>query len=202
MNRFIKRVIHVGLRQKNRVVWRLNRLWFRCFETFSLTSCHLGARCCFQVPVRVGGGQGTLTIGMQNSFGFAPATRLGRGTILLQPRSPGARIVIGNGNAFSNNVTVAANESVSIGDDCLIGDLVAIMDCDFHETSPATRRRSHGQTAPVILGNNVWLGSRVVVCKGVTIGENSVVAVGSVVTKSVPPNTLVGGVPAKVIRVI
>ena len=95
-----------------------------------------------------------------------------------------------------------ANDCIAIGNKCQIGDLVAIYDSDFHEISPATRNRSTGPSAPVRIGNNVWLGSRVMVLKGVAIGDNSVIAAMSVVTKSVPPNSLAAGIPAKVIRSI
>ncbi|HEY9175929.1 MAG TPA: DapH/DapD/GlmU-related protein [Verrucomicrobiae bacterium] len=97
-------------------------------------------------------------------------------------------------------MTLVANERIVIGDGCQIGDQVAIYDCDFHEINPATRNRSCGPTQPVSVGNNVWLGSRVMVLKGVNIGDNSVVAAMSVVTKSIPPNSVAAGVPAKVVR--
>jgi maltose O-acetyltransferase len=84
----------------------------------------------------------------------------------------------------------------------LIGDQVTILDCDFHEISPITRMNGVGPIEPVVIGDNVWLGSRVMVLKGVTIGENSVVAAMSVVTKSIPPNSIAVGNPARVIRSI
>lgn len=153
----------------------------------------------FNVPVR-GDGAGTLVIGKHNSFGFRPCIRLGSGAILIQARHPNAEIFIGEGNAFSNNISIVANERITIGDRCRIGDMVAIWDCDFHELQPETRNRSHGATAPVHIGNNVWLGSRAIVMKGVTIGDNSVIAAMSVVTKSIPPNCIAAGFPARVVR--
>jgi len=155
----------------------------------------------FNVPVR-GAGKGILIIGNRNAFGYGPAPRLGTGEILLQARDHKATISIGDANTFSNNVVIVANEKVVIGDGCQIGDPVAIYDCDFHEISPAVRNRSFGPTQPVIIGNNVWLGSRVMVLKGVTIGDNSVIGAMSVVTKSIPSNCIVAGNPAKVIRAI
>jgi maltose O-acetyltransferase len=95
-----------------------------------------------------------------------------------------------------------ATKSIVIGNGCQIGDLVAIYDTDFHEINPATRNNSTGECAPVHIGNNVWLGSRVIVLKGVTIGDNSVVAAMSVVTKSLPTNCIAAGVPAKVVKAI
>lgn len=133
-------------------------------------------------------------------LGFSAAFRLGSGEILLQARDVNAVIEVGDGNWFSNNISIVANERIVIGNGCQIGDLVAIYDSDFHELNPATRTRSGGPSAPVIIGNNVWLGSRVMVLKGVTIGDNSVVGAMSVVTKSIPANCVAAGNPARVIR--
>lgn len=155
----------------------------------------------FNVPVR-GDGEGTLIIGNRNLFGYRPAPRLGTGEILLQARHPSATLTIGDANIFSNNVSIVANGEIAIGFGCQIGDQVSVYDCDFHEINPQTRCQSVGPVRPVSIGNNVWLGSRVMVLKGVTIGENSVVAAMSVVTKSVPANCIVGGNPAKIIRSI
>jgi len=155
----------------------------------------------FNVPLR-GEGEGTLLIGDRSWFGYRPAFRLGTGEILLQARHRNATITIGEANTFSNNVCICSNEQITIGDNCQIGDLVSIFDCDFHEINPATRNHSAGLTKPVIIGNNVWLGSRVLVLKGVTIGDNSVIAAASVVTKRIPANCIAGGNPAKIIRFI
>lgn len=75
-----------------------------------------------------------------------------------------------------------------------------IMDSDFHDLDPATRHSGTGGALPVQIGNNVWLGSRVIVQKGVSIGDNSVIAAGAVVTRPVPANVVAGGNPARVIR--
>ena len=174
------------------------RARFLHLECRSLAHLDLDDTTTFSVPVRCQG-QGSLNLGARNVLGYRGAARLGTGEILIQPRAPASEIIIGEGNSFNNNVSIVANERILIGNHCLIGDMVAIYDCDFHELAPGTRNRSHGQTAPVTVEDNVWLGSRVVVLKGVTIGQNSVVGAVSVVTRSVPPNTIVAGIPAKVI---
>jgi maltose O-acetyltransferase len=130
------------------------------------------------------------------------APRFGSGEILLQPRNPDSIIAIGAETIFSNNVSVVAMESIRIGSKCRIGDFVQIFDCDFHEVDPARRDSGVGRINPVALGNNVWLGSRVIVLRGVSIGDNSVVGAGSVVTHSIPSNSLAVGVPAKVVRTL
>jgi len=88
------------------------------------------------------------------------------------------------------------SHSISIGDNVFIGDNSIIRDNDYHFVSGG----SNGSTAPVNIGNNVWIGMNVTILKGVTIGDGAVVATNSLVNKGVPPNTMVGGIPAKVIR--
>ncbi len=155
----------------------------------------------FEAPVR-SDGAGSLSIGSGNSFGYGMAPRFGDGEILLQPRRREAVLEIGSNNAFSNNITVIANEKIVIGNDCLIGDRVSIFDSDFHEIDPALRRSGSGPSKPVSIGNNVWIGSGVVILKGVTVGDNSVIGVMSVVNRSVPANCVAVGNPARNVRTI
>lgn len=171
------------------------------FERLRRMDVRAGAGNRAQVPLR-GAGRGSLRIGTGNVFGFDGAMKLGSGAILLQPREKNAVIEIGDGNLLSNNVAIVANQRISIGDGCQIGDMVCIYDSDFHEIAPLTRNRSAGVISPVKVGNNVWLGSRVMVLKGVTIGDNSVIGAMSLVTRSIPANCIAAGVPARVIRTI
>ena len=114
-----------------------------------------------------------------------------------------------------NGALVMAEEKIQIGSHCLISWNVGIADSDFHPLDPAQRlldaqalapffkdrpARPKLKTAPVKIGDNVWIGMNAVILKGVTIGDNSVVAAGSVVSKSVAPNTVVAGNPAVVVR--
>lgn len=108
----------------------------------------------------------------------------------------GARISIGKGTYLNRNTHIVAAESVSIGQDCKIAWDVLIMDTDQHGLQP-------GQEAvakPVTIENNVWIGARSIILKGVTVGHNSVVAAGAIVTKDVPPFSVVANPPARVIR--
>lgn len=182
---------------------RCRQTWnrFRFLSAQRLAQCpvELGKHCVFHVPVR-NDGAGVLSLGDRNVFGSPASVRLGNGGILIQARGPGARVQIGNENLFSNNVAIVAGELITIGNGCQIGDLVTVFDCDFHELNPATRCRSAGPTRPVRIGSNVWLGSRVMVLKGVSIGDNAVIAAASVVTHDVPANSVAAGVPAHVIR--
>lgn len=79
---------------------------------------------------------------------------------------------------------------------------MVVIDSDFHEIDPDLRKRSTGPSEAVNIGDNVWLGSRSIVLKGVTIGDNSVVDAMSLVNKSIPANCVAAGNPAKVIRKI
>src|SRR5207237_3719824 len=104
---------------------------------------------------------------------------------------------------------------IAIGTHCLVSWNVGIADSDFHPLEPAQRlvdaealapfyssraARPKLRTAPVIIGDNVWIGMNATILKGVSIGQNSVVAAGSVVTKSVPANVVVAGNPAVVVK--
>jgi maltose O-acetyltransferase len=154
-----------------------------------------------QVPVRCDG-IGRVEIGSGVVLGYRPAMRLGSGEILLQARGRNATIKISEGALFNNNVSLIAVDSIAIGKGCQIGDNVCLMDCDFHEIAPSTRNRSPGEARPVVIGDNVWLGSRVIVLKGVEIGDNTVVAAGSIVTRSLPSDVVAAGTPARVVRSI
>jgi acetyltransferase-like isoleucine patch superfamily enzyme len=110
----------------------------------------------------------------------------------------GAVLEIGDDVLLNQGVNIYVSSRVTIGSHSKLADLVAIYDTDFHEVEPGADIRR----APVVLGENVWLGRGVLVLPGVTIGDHSVVAAGSVVLDDVPPNTLVAGTPAKVVRAL
>jgi acetyltransferase-like isoleucine patch superfamily enzyme len=114
-----------------------------------------------------------------------------------------------------NGALVMTEEKIEIGSNCLISWNVGIADSDFHPLEPAQRLidaralapffkdrplRPKLKTAPVKICDNVWIGMNAVILKGVTVGDNSVVAAGSVVTKSVEPNVVVAGNPAVVVK--
>lgn len=82
---------------------------------------------------------------------------------------------------------------IYIGDCTVISENVIIRDCDNHNISD----NDYVKTKPIHIGNHVWIGMRATILKGVTIGDGAIVAAGAVVTKDVPPKTLVGGIPQK-----
>lgn len=115
-------------------------------------------------------------------------------------------IVIGNDVSFSQNVHVAASLKVVIGDGCLIGSDVLITDHDHSFGSQmfdiAPKNRPLKVKGDTFLGKNVWLGDNVKVLSGVNLGENTVVAANSVVTKSFPGRVVLAGNPAVIVKEI
>ena len=93
------------------------------------------------------------------------------------------------------------NSRVVIGEDCLIAELVSIRDHDHRFADLDVPIRAQGaDVAEVNIGRNVWIGSKATVLKGVTIGDDAIVGAGAVVTRDVPANAIVIGVPARVVR--
>jgi acetyltransferase-like isoleucine patch superfamily enzyme len=115
-------------------------------------------------------------------------------SIVVGPR---ATLEIGDATYFSGG-TVLCSESITIGERCGIAWDSYIADSDMHEVVADGEALPH--TAPVVIGDHVWIASGARIMKGVTIGDGAIVASGAVVTKDVEPRTLVGGVPARVIR--
>ncbi len=117
----------------------------------------------------------------------------------LEIVAAGGTLEIGANSYINYGCSISASQLVCIGPRANIGTYVILMDNDFHRLDPA-RRLERPESAPIILEENVWLGARVIVLRGVTIGKGSVVGAGSVVTHDIPPNSLAVGMPARVIR--
>ncbi|WP_158820343.1 sugar O-acetyltransferase [Granulicella sp. S156] len=114
--------------------------------------------------------------------------------------SGGLNIRVGRKVFINQCCTIYDMGGVDIGDLVMIGPNVNIITAG-HPLEPS-QRRAYVESKPIVIEKNVWIATGVTILGGVTVGENSVVAAGAVVTKDVPPNCLVGGVPAKVIRSI
>jgi acetyltransferase-like isoleucine patch superfamily enzyme len=111
----------------------------------------------------------------------------------------GKNITIGKDVFINSGCHFQDQGGIVIGDGCLIGHNVVLATIN-HALKPSENRKN--QYAPIKIGKHVWIGSNATILAGVTIGDWSVVAAGAVVTKDVPPMTVVGGVPAKVIKEI
>jgi acetyltransferase-like isoleucine patch superfamily enzyme len=110
-------------------------------------------------------------------------------------------------NSMLNGVAITSYDSVTIGKNCQIASCTLITDTDYHPTDPKIREREvmgykidHNMVnkKPVVIGNNVWIGWGCIILKGVTIGDNSIIAAGAVVTSDIPANALATGNPATV----
>lgn len=173
--------------------WRMGWLKGRCFLLCQLWKSRLGG-----TRLEVGDRfslQGRLVL-------KGPGTvKLGNDVIVdaktdIYTHSPEAVVTVGD-RSFLNGMRVGCSQAIRIGDDAIIAD-VRIMDTDFHSVSK--RRQSRDApivTSPVTIGRNVWIAGGAAVLKGTEIGDNSVVAFGSVVVKSLPADCIAGGNPAK-----
>jgi maltose O-acetyltransferase len=123
------------------------------------------------------------------------------------------KIYLGNNIRLASNSMVGSVLSVKIGDYVAIADWVVIMDNNNHPINPNDRliwskspsiseynKWRYSDAKPIEIGKNVWIGSRARINKGVTIGENSIIAANSVVTKDVPANSIAAGNPARVVK--
>lgn len=109
--------------------------------------------------------------------------------------NPNAVLKLGSGY-INHNVNISVFKEVSIGEGCVISENVIIRDSDNHKIKGNNKL----ETASIKIGHHVWIGMNAVVLKGVTIGDGAIIAAGAVITHDVPPNTLVAGVPAKIIK--
>jgi UDP-3-O-[3-hydroxymyristoyl] glucosamine N-acyltransferase len=114
--------------------------------------------------------------------------------VRLHLRDAGARIELGARSFLNYRTEIVAHDRVRVGADCLLAWDVQVVDSDSHSVDG----RPH--TAPVVIGDGVWIGCRATVLKGVTVGDGAVVAAGSVVVSDVPARCLVGGNPARLLR--
>ena len=127
----------------------------------------------------------------------------------------GGKISIGNNVYIGSFTSLQSKEQISIGDNVIIANNVVIVDNNNHPTSPAERLKmsqcedyindelwswKYAESKPIVIEENVWIGRDSRILKGVTIGRGSIVALGSIVTHSVPPYSVVAGNPAKVVK--
>jgi acetyltransferase-like isoleucine patch superfamily enzyme len=113
----------------------------------------------------------------------------------LQKDAGGIRI--GDYCLICPGVRISSAHEIFIGDNCMIASHAYITDCDWHDIY---NRVAYGTPAPVKIEKNVWIGDSAIICKGVTVGENSIIGAGSIVVNDVPPNVVMAGNPAKAVK--
>lgn len=122
---------------------------------------------------------------------IAPGVRFGRG----------GRLSIGDRSGMGENSYIVCMNNVIIGSDVMMGPEVMILTGGHGYSAPDVKLTDQSiTTAPVVIGDDVWIGARAIILPGVTIGNRSIVGAGSVVTKNVASNTVVAGNPAKYIK--
>lgn len=123
--------------------------------------------------------------------------------VVISARRPGARLTIGDDFGMTGG-SLVCDESITIGHRVWAGANAVIVDTDFHPLDAALRRAKPlaAKTAPITIADDVFIGMNALVLKGVHIGEGAVIAAGSVVSRDVPPKTVVAGNPARIIRKI
>lgn len=121
--------------------------------------------------------------------------------VILCTWQENARLQIGERFAMTGG-TICAAESIFIGNSVAVGANTTIVDTDFHPLDPMQRSTNpaHGNTAPVCIEDQVFIGMNCLILKGVTIGRCSVIGAGSVVTRSIPPGVIAAGNPAEILR--
>ncbi len=110
-----------------------------------------------------------------------------------------AKVSIGKNTTFGYNSHLFASSGIEIGDDCLIAPFVYIVDSDHGIKKGVLINQQANESAPIKIGNDVWIGTGAKILKGVTIGNGAVIAAGALVKEDVEANKIVGGIPAKVI---
>ncbi len=113
----------------------------------------------------------------------------------------GDRLSVGNRSQLGQNARIGGE--VNIGDDVIMGPDVIIMAIshEFSNIDIPINKQGQAEDKEVIIGNDVWIGTRAIILPGVEIGDHSIIGAGSVVTKSFPPFSIIAGVPAKLIKV-
>ncbi|VWD54632.1 transferase [Burkholderia lata] len=135
-------------------------------------------------------------------FGELIGVPVDDGFVLIPPfhATGGTGMKLGRNVFVNQNCTFYDLGGLEIGDDVMIGPNVSLI-TSGHPVEPS-KRRDFVVAKPIVIERNVWIGAGATIIGGVTVGENSVVAAGAVVTRDVPPNVLVGGNPAAIIRSI
>lgn len=142
-------------------------------------------------------GEGEIRISADSKIGVYRSPGYYTGYTYLEAREKEDKIIVGSGTSLNNNCTILAKRgSIEIGNHCLLGFGVVILNNDFHNLSKAAGKTN------VKISDKVFIGSNTLILKGVEIGENSIIGANSVVTKSIPANVVAAGNPCEIVREI
>jgi len=127
---------------------------------------------------------------------------VGRGVVIRRHAlvQVDGRLTIGSGTFFNRSAHICCFEEIRIGSACRFGEFVSIHDENHLVTSSVRLDANQFVTAPITIGDRVWVGAKASILPGVTIGDDAVIAAHAVVNRDVPAGALVGGVPARVLR--
>jgi acetyltransferase-like isoleucine patch superfamily enzyme len=117
--------------------------------------------------------------------------------------TPSSKIIIGNNVGLNGTSITSRSKTITIGDGSMIAPNVIIVDSDFHAAWPPEMRGEYldiDSDREIRIGKNCWIGMNSIILKGVTIGDNSIIAAGSVVNRSIPADSLAAGIPAKIVK--
>ena len=145
-------------------------------------------------------GAGSIVLGQRVEFGWPTSAAFFTGYCHVEASAPASRIEFGDGAQINNNAFIKSEgPGIRIGARALLGSQVTIYDSDFHDLRAGRRRDGRQRMAAVELGEDVFIGDRVLILKGVRIGAHAVIGAGSVVTSPIPEGTIAAGNPARVI---
>ncbi len=146
-------------------------------------------------------GPGTVSLGEGVQFGWKDSPLFYTGYCHVEVNRESSLIEVGDRTEFNNNLMIKSEGAgICIGRDGLFGAHVEIFDSDFHDLHPTRRKAGTQKIAPVEIGDNVFVGMGARILKGTSIGSDSVIGAGSVVTGSIPAGVVAAGNPARVIR--
>ena len=179
--------------------WKTRSIYFKLMMKFLVCfqGIKLGNNCTFYGKTKFKRSRtGSITIGNNCKFLSNHTSNLIgiNRPCIITALEPHAIVFIGNNVGFSGTV-IGSFKEIRIGNNVKCGANTLITDSDWHLEDPRA-----SQPKPIIIGNNVWLGEGVKVLKGVTIGENTVIGAGSVITKDIPANVIAAGNPCRVIK--
>jgi maltose O-acetyltransferase len=146
-------------------------------------------------------GPGEVVLGDGVQFGWKNSPLFYSGYCYVEVSRPAARIEVGDRTEFNNNLMLKSEGAgIRVGRDGLFGAHIEVFDSNFHDLDPRRRRDGTVAMAPVEIGDNVFVGMSAKILKGVTIGSDSVIGAGAVVSSSIPSGVIAAGNPARVIR--